>query len=67
MKPLACWIGRHEWTSRVDEGERYKVCARCGKEPRGRRGVLSREDIELQGGGQGGDPSGAGGTGSAAP
>jgi len=38
MRPLACWIGRHEWTSRVEQGEAYKVCARCGSEPRRRRG-----------------------------
>lgn len=24
MRPLACWIGRHEWTSRVEQGEKYE-------------------------------------------
>jgi hypothetical protein len=27
MRPLACWIGRHEWTSRVEQGETTR-CAR---------------------------------------
>ena len=47
MRPLACWIGRHEWTSHVKEGETYKACARCGKEPRRRRGIASREEQEV--------------------
>jgi hypothetical protein len=38
MKKLACRLGRHDWTTRVDEGESYKVCAYCGKTPRGSRG-----------------------------
>jgi hypothetical protein len=33
MKKLACRLGRHEWTTRVEEGESYKVCASCGKTP----------------------------------
>jgi hypothetical protein len=59
MKTLACWIGRHEWTSRVEQGERYKVCARCDKEPRGPRGATGygRKDD------QGGYPSGGEGGG----
>ena len=65
MKPLACWIGRHEWTSRVERGERYKVCARCGKEPRGARGAPGhgRQDSAYFGGGGGGDGGGDGGGG----
>jgi hypothetical protein len=35
VKKLACRLGRHDWTTRVDEGESYKVCAYCGKTPRG--------------------------------
>jgi hypothetical protein len=35
MKKLACRLGRHEWTTRVEEGESYKVCASCGKMPPG--------------------------------
>ena len=31
MKKLACRLGRHDWTTRVEEGEEYKVCAACGK------------------------------------
>ena len=31
MKKLACRLGRHRWTARVEEGETYKVCAHCGK------------------------------------
>lgn len=34
MKKLACWLGRHEWTTRVEEGESWPVCAACGKTPR---------------------------------
>jgi hypothetical protein len=37
MKKLACRLGRHKWTMRVEGGEECKVCAACGKmapEPR---------------------------------
>lgn len=34
-KKLACRLGRHEWTTRVEGGENYKVCAACGKTPPG--------------------------------
>ena len=34
MKKLACMLGRHQWTRRVESGESYKVCAACGKSPR---------------------------------
>ena len=30
-KKLSCWIGRHAWTTRVEQGESYKVCSVCGK------------------------------------
>ena len=33
-KKLACRLGRHDWTTHVEEGESYKVCAACGKTPR---------------------------------
>ena len=29
-KKLACRLGRHEWTTHVEGGESYKVCASCG-------------------------------------
>ena len=32
-KKLACRLGRHDWTTRVEGGESYKVCAACGKTP----------------------------------
>ena len=32
-KKLACRFGRHEWTTRVEEGESFKVCAACEKTP----------------------------------
>jgi hypothetical protein len=32
-KKLACRLGRHEWTTRVEKGESYTVCAVCGKTP----------------------------------
>ena len=31
-------VGRHDWTTHVEEGESYKVCAACGKLPRASRG-----------------------------
>ena len=31
MKPLSCWVGRHLWTTRVEQGESYTVCSNCGK------------------------------------
>ena len=31
MKKLACRLGRHEWTTRVEDGESWEVCAACGK------------------------------------
>ena len=37
---LACRLGHHTWTSRVDQGQTYVVCSECGKEqgaPRGER------------------------------
>ena len=34
---LACWIGRHTWVKRVEEGESYSVCDTCGKEREERR------------------------------
>ena len=30
-KKLSCRIGRHAWTTRVEQGESYKVCSVCGK------------------------------------
>jgi hypothetical protein len=33
-KKLACRLGRHDWTTRVEGGESYKVCTACGKSPR---------------------------------
>ena len=32
MKPLACWLGRHRWETRIEQGEEFSVCAACGKE-----------------------------------
>jgi hypothetical protein len=62
MRPLACMIGRHEWTSRVEPGVRYKVCARCGKEPRVRRGNAAHGQQEsAQSGDAGGPGTGIGG------
>jgi hypothetical protein len=33
VKKLACRLGRHDWTTHVEGGESYKVCAACGKTP----------------------------------
>ncbi len=52
MKKLACRLGRHEWTSHVEEGESYKVCASCGKTPQGsRRSESELEQSVILGGG----------------
>jgi hypothetical protein len=32
LKMLACRVGRHAWTSRVEEGQTFMVCGVCGKE-----------------------------------
>jgi hypothetical protein len=32
VKPLACMIGRHSWTTRVDQSTSDEVCSRCGAE-----------------------------------
>ena len=49
MKPLICWLGRHEWTTRIDHGEEFSVCSGCGKERRGAGGGggdrRDREDL----------------------
>jgi hypothetical protein len=39
-KKLACWVGRHTWTTRVEQGESITVCAACGKTPRGGKGDI---------------------------
>jgi len=33
-KKLSCWLGRHEWTTRIEQGQSYKICSICGKMPR---------------------------------
>jgi len=30
-RSLHCWIGRHEWVTRVNAGARWRECGRCGK------------------------------------
>jgi hypothetical protein len=35
MKRLACLLGRHSWTRRIDHGEEFSVCSICGKEKKG--------------------------------
>ena len=32
---FSCWLGRHDLTTRVEQGESYTVCSKCGKTPRG--------------------------------
>jgi hypothetical protein len=43
MKKLACRLGRHDWTTHVERGETYKVCAVCGKTPPDSASPGSRE------------------------
>jgi hypothetical protein len=61
-KRLACWLGRHEWTTRVVGGESYKVCAACGKSPRepGPPGQGQQADAEGSGGRDFGGAAGGG-------
>jgi hypothetical protein len=59
-KKLACRLGRHDWTTRVEEGESYQVCAACGKSPREPGQPGQQRDQSLAGGG---DPGIAGGDG----
>jgi len=33
LSKLSCWLGRHTWTNRVENGESYMVCSACGKAP----------------------------------
>jgi hypothetical protein len=42
-KKLSCRLGRHSWTTRVEEGESSKVCAACGKTQRKRSKSVSEE------------------------
>ena len=44
-KPLACWLGRHRWVTHVEQGESFRLCARCGKPPRGTSGQISENDL----------------------
>ena len=46
-KSLACRIGRHSWTTRVEGGETYRVCAACGKAPSGPRGKKPLSDAYM--------------------
>ena len=32
MKPLACWRGKHSWTTQIEHGEQFTVCSACGKQ-----------------------------------
>ena len=67
-KKLACRLGRHDWTTHVEEGESYKVCAACGKSPRepGQPGPLGQQrDQSLAGGGDPGIAGNGGGGGKA--
>jgi hypothetical protein len=38
MRRLACWLGKHSWTTRIEHGEEFSVCSACGKERGGRGG-----------------------------
>jgi hypothetical protein len=33
-KTLACSVGRHQWKLLFQNGQAFKVCVACGKEPR---------------------------------
>lgn len=44
-RPLSCLLGRHVWVAHVQQGESFKLCARCGRPPRGRRKQISANDL----------------------
>lgn len=48
-KKLACRLGRHEWTTRVEGGENYKVCAACGTTRDSRRSGSELEQSDMMG------------------
>ena len=56
-KPLACRVGRHKWSTKVEQGETYIVCTACGKE----RSNDRWDDPRHGGGGPGGRGDGGGG------
>ncbi len=66
-KKLSCWIGRHTWVTRVEQGESYKVCSACGKPPRGGKGDITGTSVHAQkamyGYDKGPEHPGGGGTG----
>ena len=31
VKRLACRLGRHSWTTRIEAGDEYELCAVCGR------------------------------------
>jgi hypothetical protein len=48
MKKLSCWLGRHAWETRVEQGESYRRCSTCGKETQSSydgHGRDSRSDV----------------------
>jgi hypothetical protein len=49
MKSLACWVGRHRWTTRIEHGEEYNTCEACGTTPRS-RAFLQGGKREIAGG-----------------
>ena len=65
-KKLSCWIGRHDLTTRVEQGESYQVCPNCGKTQRdkqGRGSDLPGWSGETGSGGGGGPSDGGSGGG----
>jgi hypothetical protein len=55
-KPLACRIGRHKWSTKVEHGETYAVCTACGKErPPATGGSAEQPNQKLGSGGRSGD------------
>ena len=46
-KKLACRLGRHEWTTSVEGGQTFKICAACGttRDPRRSGSELEQSDM----------------------
>jgi hypothetical protein len=34
-RKVYCWLGRHSWVTRVENGESYTACSACGKTTHG--------------------------------
>jgi hypothetical protein len=45
MKKLSCWVGRHAWTNRIEHGDEYSVCSKCGRIVDGPGGQIDESGV----------------------